>query len=565
MRCTRSLLGALALLLLPTLSRAQTAEFTAHERRLVGLTSYSNGFFGNSLALSGDTLAVGTPGATDLGPDSGTVFLWGRVNDDWQIQTQLHAPDGATGERYSVLSLQGDTLAVGAPFHMVQGTPAGAVYVYQRSAGVWLLQAELLAPGPVQTRYFGSSLSLDGTRLLVGSRGAAGLTGTAYVFVQSGGTWTFESQLDAADGQPLDEYGASVCLRGDSALVGAYGDDLTTADEGSVYVFERSGAQWNFRTKLTALDASQSDGFGISLDIEGDVLAVGAWMAGDSPANQPGAVYLFQRQSGAWIQSLKLQPSNLTAFARFGASVELSAGRLVVGAPGAGNYGGSGAAYFYQYLGGAWLLRQRLWPQGAVGSANFGARVALDGELLAVSAPLDGENPFNQGSLRAYRTTTEFDALCFGDGSGADCPCANTTTLGFGMGCRHSGAKGGRLLAEGHASVSADTLTLRGSEMHVGAGLYIQAQSALNLGTGLPLMDGLLCIGGSPIRLGAELISSLGDSAYPAGGSDLPVSVRGAVAPGTVCYYQVYYRDNATFCTSALANFSNAVRVSWQP
>ena len=566
MRTTISLLSAFAALALAARASGQGAQLPVQESRFLPPIAVQNGFFGQLLSLSGDTLAVGMPGAFDLGADSGAVYIWRRVNGAWQTQPPLHAPDEGPGDKFSIVDVQGDTLAVGAPFHLVQGVRSGAVYIYKRIAGTWTYQAQLQAPGVPVLRTFGASVSLDGNRVLIGASGGISVLGTAYTFTETGGTWSFEAELPAGNGQLQDNYGLSVCVRGDTALVGAPRDDIASVDQGSVYVFGLTGTQWSFQTKLTASDATSDDGFGKGLDFDGSRIAVGAATAGPSPAYQPGAVYLFENQSGSWIETLKLQPTALTAFSRFGESLHFSGDRLVVGAPAAGNYGGVwGAVYFYQEMASTWLLRQRVMPQGYLGTTGFGAAVGFDGELLAIGAPQTGESPPNSGALHTYRFTTDFDALCFGDGTGASCPCSNTTNFAFGMGCSHSGGRGARLLAEGTASVAADTVVLHGSELPAGFSLYLQANSALNVGTGLPFKDGLLCVGGALIRMATEPNSAQGEALFPGSGTDPHVSVRGGISPGDVRYYQIYFRDNASFCTSAPANLSNAIRITWQP
>jgi len=563
MRIATSILWALSAFGLAAPAAGQASEFTASEARFPAPLAIQQGWFGTSVSVSGDTLAVGMPGANALGSECGVVYIWQRVSGVWQARPALYAVDGGSGAKFSIVSVQGDRMAVGAPGQIVQGVFAGAVYIYYRIAGVWTFQAQLQRPGPQFGGGFGTSVALDGGRVLIGARGNQS-PGTAYVFAESGGVWSLEGQLDGPDARLGDNYGIRVCLRGDTAVIGAPDADLATVNEGAAYVFGLSGAQWSFQSKLTASNASESDEFGSALDCDGSTLVVGASSAGDT--QRPGAVYLFENQAGVWVETEELKAvGGLSSFAGYGASVKVSGDHLVIGAPRAGNYPASGAAYFYQRLGGVWLLRQRLGPHATDGGPNFGAALAFDGELLAVGAPLDGSNPSQQGALYTFRFTSDFDAFCYGDGSGAACPCSNTSRVSYGMGCSHSGGRGGRLLAEGVASVSADTVRLRGSEMPAGFGLYLQAKAPLNVGTGSPRMDGLMCVGGPLIRLGGETISGLGLSSYPGVVTDPPISVRGGISPGDVRYYQVYFRDNAAFCTSATANYSNAVRIVWQP
>jgi hypothetical protein len=150
--------------------------------------------------------------------------------------------------------------------------------------------------------------------------------------------------------------------------------------------------------------------------------------------------------------------------------------------------------------------------------------------------------------------------LCFGDGTGTACPCGNSGAAGHG--CANSIDPNGALLAaSGTPSVSADTLVLSGSGMPNASALYFQGSSALNGGLGAAFGDGLRCAGGQVIRLGTKTNAS-GASQYPATG-DASISVRGLDVAGDVRVYQAWYRNAATFCTSATYNLSNGVQVTW--
>ncbi len=152
-------------------------------------------------------------------------------------------------------------------------------------------------------------------------------------------------------------------------------------------------------------------------------------------------------------------------------------------------------------------------------------------------------------------------AICFGDGSGTPCPCANSG--GTGHGCANSGNPNGALLfANGNASVSADTLVLSGSGMPNAAALYFQGTSAVNGGMGSTFGDGLRCAGGTIIRLGTKTNVG-GASQYPQAG-DASVSAHGMDSAGDVRIYQAWYRNAAPFCTPSTFNLTNGVQVTWQ-
>ena len=84
-------------------------------------------------------------------------------------------------------------------------------------------------------------------------------SGSAYVFMRTGTTWTEQAKLTASDGAAVDEFGVSVAIAGDTIVVGAWQDDDNGANSGSAYVFTRTGTTWTEQAKLTASDGAAGD------------------------------------------------------------------------------------------------------------------------------------------------------------------------------------------------------------------------------------------------------------------------------------------------------------------
>jgi len=152
--------------------------------------------------------------------------------------------------------------------------------------------------------------------------------------------------------------------------------------------------------------------------------------------------------------------------------------------------------------------------------------------------------------------------FCGGDGTGTPCPCGNNSTFLSGEGCLSSIGLGGFLTASGTARYSNDTATLLGTQMTTGPCLYFQGTGQQAGGAGIAFGDGLLCIGGSILRLGV-VFNVAGASTFPTGGASL--SVAGLVSgPGAVRNYQVWFRDAAAFCVAATNNLTNGVSITWE-
>ena len=239
----------------------------------------ANDRFGYSISLSGDTLAVGVPfDGVGANTSQGSVRVFVRSGTSWSAQATLTASDGAVSDLFgSSISLSGDTLAVG-----VSGDDVGAignqgsVRVFVRSGTSWSLQATLTASDGAVSDQFGEVVSLSGDTLAVGvpfdDVGANGNQGSVRVFVRSGTSWSAQATLTASDGAASDQFGFAVSLSDDTLAVGVLNDDVDAiSNQGSVRIFG------NYRvfnaTRNTGHDSLVS---AISAGFSGDRLLAGA-------------------------------------------------------------------------------------------------------------------------------------------------------------------------------------------------------------------------------------------------------------------------------------------------
>ena len=198
------------------------------------------------------------------------------------------------------------TLAVAALVGAVAAAAAAAVASQPQGAVsdplalLAVQQAELTASDGAVGDNFGLSVALSGDTALVGAfgRDVAGKSnqGAAWVFVRSGGVWIEQAQLTASDGAAGDVFGISVVLSGDTALVGARGHDVDgKSDQGAAYVFVRSGASWTQQAELIPSDGAAGDWFGGKVALSGETAVVGArYHDVDGKSNQ-GAAWVFVR------------------------------------------------------------------------------------------------------------------------------------------------------------------------------------------------------------------------------------------------------------------------------
>ncbi len=206
-----------------------------------------------------------------------------------------------------------------------------------------------------------------------------------------------ECKVTASDASLGGFFGRAVALDGDVMLVGSSTDDDEGDWAGAVYVFERDGADWVEVQKFVADDAAPGDLFGVAIALRGDVAIVGAYGEDDNGPGS-GAAYIFRNSGTTWSQEAKIQPGDPVAEHGFGSTVGISGDVAVVGAPGDDGDGvgsAAGAAYVFRHSLGTWPEEQKLTASDGAEGDQFGASVAASGAVISVGAPLEGIDPPN--------------------------------------------------------------------------------------------------------------------------------------------------------------------------
>ncbi|MCH7488604.1 MAG: FG-GAP repeat protein [Chloroflexi bacterium] len=340
-------------------------------KKLTASDAQADDNFGISVAVSGDIAVVGAQGEDAGGSNAGAAYVFQRDQggaNNWGELTKLTASDAQAFDFFGTsVAASGDIVVVGARFEDAGGSGAGAAYVFQRDqggTGNWGQVKKLTASDAQAGDFFGSSVAVSGDTAVVGAwfEDAGGSdAGAAYVFQRDQGganNWGEVKKLLASDAQDFDQFGYSVAVSGDTAVIGARWEDAGGAYAGAAYVFQRDGGgtnNWGEVKKLTASDAQTGDQFGTSVAVSGDTAVVGADLedVGNPQSNfNAGAVYTLQRDQGGadnWGQVTKLTASDAQFFDFFGGSVAVSGDTVIVGAAGEDAGGDrAGAAYVFQ-------------------------------------------------------------------------------------------------------------------------------------------------------------------------------------------------------------------------
>ncbi len=259
--------------------------------------------FGHSVAISGDTAVIGARYDSHSGGyGAGSAYVFVRADGIWTQQAKLIASDAAAYAYFGYsVSISGDTVVIGSPYSdHAGGTNAGSAYVFVRAAGVWTQEAKLTASDAAAYDYFGHSVSISGDTAVIGAiwSNHSGImsAGSAYVFVRTAGVWTQQAKLTAPDPATGDYFGSSVSIEGDTVGVGSYADSHAAGgmEAGSAYVFVRSEGLWVQQRQLIAPDPATYASFGVSVAVSGNAAVIGAGYDDPAGAENAGSAYVYE-------------------------------------------------------------------------------------------------------------------------------------------------------------------------------------------------------------------------------------------------------------------------------
>jgi hypothetical protein len=367
--------------------------------------------FGTSVAMSGNTIVVGAPQATvGVNQDQGAVYVFVKSGPNWTNMTQvakLTSSDGQAGDDFGGrVAISGNTIVIGA-YSAAVGVVAdeGAAYVFTEPASGWTdmtqtakLNAPFVAPAGAN---FGISIAISGNTIAVGDFGF----GMAFVYVKPASGWTNTSQaaeLTASDDAGVNGgFGNSVSISGNTIAVGAadLGASPSNEKQGAVYVFNEPPTGWANMTQsatLTASNGAPGDDFGVAVVISGNTI-----VARDATST---ATYLFTEQAHGWAnetQTAMLTPSDGLASVN-GGGVPLAvaiSGNTVVEAgqfqPAGGGSAVAGAAYVFTEPVSGWTNMSqtaKLTASGGAGYSGFGP-LAISGGMVVASVGFNNDDP----------------------------------------------------------------------------------------------------------------------------------------------------------------------------
>ncbi len=296
--------------------------------------------FGDSVAISGDTIVIGSPGDDDAGSGAGAAYVFTNIAGVWTQTTKLVPPTLAGGDNCaSEVDIDQDTIILSAMLTDSNGSNSGAAYIYRRIAGTWTYMTQLVPNDNAEFDRFGMDVAVSGSRVLISAPSdddnGGSSTGSAYIFERDGETWSQTHKLTASDADPDDQFGERLDLSNTTALIGSRYDNAPLGNSGSAYIFEFDGSDWIEQPKLTAPDASSSDYFGQDVAIHNNRAIIGAWGQNDPFGFfNAGAAYAYSKTNGVWSLDNKIVASDQEGSDFFGYAVAVSDDFAIIGADG---------------------------------------------------------------------------------------------------------------------------------------------------------------------------------------------------------------------------------------
>jgi hypothetical protein len=559
----RSVVVSVALVFLASSATAQLLA-GGETLSLGAFDGLSQDEYANSVARSGDTLAVGAWLDGTSTNQGGSVYIYVRSGSSWVLQQKIAPQFPSSQYRFGeALALEGDRLVVGSSWDHELQYQSGAVYVFERTGGVWSQTAKLKGSAVSFNRNLGHSVALDGDTIAAGATYACCATspsGAVHVFRRIAGVWTEEARLTGSASAPSQAFGESVSLDGDRLAVGRPQLPWSGVSPGAIYVFQRSGSAWSEVQRIDSPVALNAVRFGFEVALEGSTLAASMPKGPSSGGAQTtgGRVEIYAETAGVWTHAQTLDANDAAPAELFGYAIDLDGDVLAVGAPWyLDGPSSAGAGYVFERVAGIWRQTAKLIASSAATAGGLGGCVALEGSEVWLGAPVSSLNGASSGSVSLFTLPVAQLGVrfCVGDGSAGACPCANASAPGDQLGCLNTFGQGSWIVAVGSASAAADDLVL---ESHGAPSVSVLFASTVAL-PAAPFGGGLICLA-SPRRLGVA-------SAYANRSRFGPgLGVGAGWAAGQTWSFQVFHRE-PTFAQPCLGgkNASSGLQLTIAP
>lgn len=382
--------------------------------------------FGFGVDIDGDNIVVGAIGK-EYGTDIlGSAYVFTKPDDGWEDMTEtailLGSDLGSHDDFGRNVSISGNNIVVSAQHDDDNGVWSGSAYVFSMPVSGWENMTEvskLTASDGAISDSFGYDVDIAGDNIIIGAyknNGTEVNSGSVYSYSKPTGGWTeisVEQKLNAEIVESFYEgyYGSSVAIDGDYAVIGATG---YKGSKGCAYVLHNTGTAWETQAILTSSNGESNDHYGSAVSISGNTIVVGNYHKERSSSLMAGLVYVYVKPETGWedmTQTAMLMASDYTSYDYFGKSVSISGDYIVVGATGDDDNGNqSGSAYLFKKSDVGWsnmIQTAKLKPSDGSDSDHFGQSVSISGDYIVVGSPDDDDNGDQSGSAYIFKKPTD--------------------------------------------------------------------------------------------------------------------------------------------------------------
>jgi hypothetical protein len=359
--------------------------------------------FGFSISAEGRTVVVGASNDTENNINSGSVYIYKSIDNNWSLVQKLLPSTATDGQLFGYeVSLSGGKLAVSALGNSRPGdnVSRGAIFMFENLNDNWV-ETDIVYDTKPFGIGFGKTLKLvDQTTLLIGddyTDNTKENDGAVYLYRLTEGNWQMDHKFKSADAG--DNFGFSADMENDLVLVG-------TQVQNEAFIFEKINNQWQQTQKLTPADLGTFDEFGRKVAIHNQQL----FISSRRHDNEKGAVYVFEKDAkGVWIQIQKLVPLDGTFTDYFGWGLAVSGNRLLIGSPSSAgtNQSETGNAYLFEKINNSWLEVQKISASDAEFNDLFGRFVTISGPLYMIGATGDDDAGIDAGSAYIFDSTVD--------------------------------------------------------------------------------------------------------------------------------------------------------------
>lgn len=352
-------------------------------------------WYGYDTDIHDDKLIIGAPyHDVESNEDQGAAYVYTFDGEIWGNEHILTGSDGEANDQFGrSVAIDGEYIVVGAMFKDYNGIEeTGIAYIFKYDGTSWVEQQKLVAEQGASYDWFGGAADMNGDVLAIGANTvniqSSANAGAVYIFNFDGTSWNQTQKIHASDPEAGNWFGKSLDLNGNNLIIGSSGDDIgSNENQGSAYVFKYNGS-WSEVQKLTALDGGEGDGFGYSVCIAGNTILVGSPESEINGTDYQGAVYYYNYVSGNYTQIQKLSDPNSSPWPSFGIDLSIHGDIAIIGANGQhiGENMFQGAAYIFIKNGTTWVEDQYLVASDGEEKDYFGNSVALTNEYAVVGA-----------------------------------------------------------------------------------------------------------------------------------------------------------------------------------